>query len=93
MFNYLHNKRQTALKKAFIAMEKLVNLERNEIFHFEDSMVIYGIYNLETIEKLVSTIHHMHNKTTWNGNLFVGKLNHCYEWYLSEEATVHHAIN
>ena len=33
---YLHNKRQTGLKKAFIAMEKQVNLERNKIFHSEN---------------------------------------------------------
>ena len=62
--NYLHNKRQTALKKPFIAIENQVNLERNTIFHFEDSMVMYGIYNSEIIEKLINTIHMMHNKTT-----------------------------
>ena len=32
-------------------MEKQVNLERNKIFHLRVSMVMYGIYNLETIEK------------------------------------------
>ena len=46
---------------------------------------MYGIYNLETIEKLINTIHHMHNKTTWNENLFVGKLKYWYQWYLFEE--------
>ena len=30
--SYLHNKRKTVLKKAFIAMEKQVNLERKKIF-------------------------------------------------------------
>ena len=44
-------------------MEKQVNLERNKVFHLEDSMVMYGIYNSETIEKLIDTIKHMHNKT------------------------------
>ena len=38
-------------------------------------MVMYGIYNAETIEKLINMIHNMHNKTTWNEKLFVGKLN------------------
>ena len=32
--SYLHNKRQKALKKAFMAMENQVNLEWNKIFHF-----------------------------------------------------------
>ena len=44
------------------------------------------------IEKLINTIHHMHNKTTWNEYLFVDKLNHWHQWYLSEGA-VHYAIN
>ena len=43
--SYLHNKRHTALKKLFEAMENQVNLEINKIFHSEDSMVMYGIYN------------------------------------------------
>ena len=73
---YLHNKRQTALKKAFIAVENQVNLERKTIFHLEDYMVMYDICNSETIEKLINMIYYMHNKTTWNENLFVGKFNH-----------------
>ena len=32
--SYLHNKRQKALQRVFIAMEKWVNLERNKIFSF-----------------------------------------------------------
>ena len=54
--SYLHNKRQKALQKAFDAMERKVNLERNKVFHLENSMVMYAIYNAETIEKLVDTV-------------------------------------
>ena len=35
----------------------------------------------------------MHNKTTWNENLFVGKLNYWYHWYLSKDGVGHYAIN
>ena len=56
-------------------------------------MLINDIYNLETVEKLINTIHHMHNKTIWNDNLFPGKLNHWYQWYLSEVRTVYYGIN
>ena len=59
-------KRQKALKKAFMAMEHQVNLERSKLFNLEDSMVMYGIYNLNTLEKLISTVHKVHDKTTWN---------------------------
>ena len=54
--SYLHNKRQKALHKAFVAMG--------------DSLVMYDIYNLDTLEKLINTVHKMHNTTTWNENLF-----------------------
>ena len=40
----------------------------------EDSMVIYGIYNAETLEKLINTVHHMHNFKSLNEKLFAGQL-------------------
>ena len=43
--SYLHNKRQKALHKAFIAMENKINLQHNKIIHLETSIVLYGIYN------------------------------------------------
>ena len=70
-----------------------VNLQRNQIFHLEDSMVMYGIYNSDTLEKLINTIYKIHNTTTWNENLFAGKLNHCFYWYLSKDGDGHYAIN
>ena len=36
-------------------MERKVNLETNMVFHLEDSMVMYGTDNAETIDKLVNT--------------------------------------
>ena len=45
------------------------------------------------IEKLINTIQHIHNKTTWNETIFVGKFNNWYQWYLSEEGAVNYAIN
>ena len=42
----------------------------DKIFHLENCTVIYGIYNSDTLEKLITTVHKMHNTTTWNGNVF-----------------------
>ena len=56
-------------------------------------MVTYSIYNSDTWEKLINTVHKMHNKTTWNEKPFVGKLNNWYQWYLSKDGIVHYAIN
>ena len=49
--SYLHDKRQKALHKAFIAMENKINLQCNNILHLEDSVVMYGKYNSEALEK------------------------------------------
>ena len=81
--SYLHNKRHKELQKAFVAMENKVNLEQNKIFHLEDSMVMYGIYNSDNVENLINTVHKMHNKMTWNEKLFASELDH---WYISKDS-------
>ena len=53
--SYLHNKWQKDMHQAFIAKEKKVDLQQNKIIHLENSMVMYGIYNSETLEKLIKT--------------------------------------
>ena len=35
----------------------------------------------------------MHNTTTWNENLFIGKLNNWFQWYLSQDGVGSYAIN
>ena len=56
-------------------------------------MVLYGIHNLDILEKLINIVHKMHNKTTWNEKQFVGTLNNWYQWYLSKDGVEHYAIN
>ena len=34
-------------------MNKRINIERNRVFHLEDSMIkIYGVYNVDTLKKI-----------------------------------------
>ena len=40
--------------------------------NLEDSMVMYGIHNVETLEKIINTVHQIHNFTSPNGKLFAG---------------------
>ena len=47
--SFLHYKHQNALCKAVTAMESKVDLQRNKFFHYEDSMIMYGIYNSDTL--------------------------------------------
>ena len=54
----------------------------NKLMHLEESMVMYGIYNAETLEKLRDTVHHLHDITTPNEKLFPGQLNSAYMWYI-----------
>ena len=55
-------------------MENKVDIKHNEIFHLEDSMVMYGIYNSATLEDLINIVHRLHNQTTWNERLFAGQI-------------------
>ena len=48
--SYMHNKRQKALHKAFVAMKNKINLQLKKIIHLEDSIVMYGIYNSEILK-------------------------------------------
>ena len=56
-------------------------------------MVMYDIYNSETIEKLINKIQKVHNKTNLNENQLWVSFRYCYQWYLSDELAVHYAIN
>ena len=46
---FLHNKRHKAVQ----AMSVQTDIQRNKLMHLENTLVMYGIYNTETLEKLV----------------------------------------
>ena len=73
-------------------MDNKVDIECNEILHLEDSMVMYRIYNSDTLEDLIVTVCRLHNKTTWNERLFAGQIKDWYHWYLSSRG-VNYPIN
>ena len=50
-------------------------------------MVMYSIYNTETFEKLIDTVHLLQNITTPNENLFAGQSNTAYMWYINTHGT------
>ena len=45
-------------------MNKRVNIEWNRVFHLEDSMIMYDIYNVDTLEKLIQMVHKNEYKIT-----------------------------
>ena len=41
----------------------------------DDTMLMYGIYNAETLEKLINTVQEIHNITSSHEKLFAGEHN------------------
>ena len=37
-------------------MNKKASIEWNRVFHLEDSMIMYGVYNVDTLEKLIQMV-------------------------------------
>ena len=66
--SFLHHKRQKALQKAVHAIENRVDLQHNKIFNLENSMVMYSVFNSDTLGDLIDTVHKLHNRTTWKKN-------------------------
>ena len=87
--SFLHNRRHKAVK----VIDKQATIQHNKPMHSEDSMVMYGVYNAETLENLIHTVHHMHNSTMEIEKLFAGQLNSAYMWYSNAPGTQHYAID
>ena len=54
-------------------MDSKTTIQHNKLMHLEDSMVMYGICNAETLEQLLNTVYHIHNTTSSNEKLFAGQ--------------------
>ena len=91
--SFLHHKRHKALHKAVAVMDKKTNIQHNKIHHLEDTMIMYGVYNSDTLKDLIDTVHRMQNFTTWNEKTFAGRLHDWMELYSHDEGVHHYAIN
>ena len=64
--------------------------------HLEDSMVMYGVHNAETLEKLIKTVQCLHNTKILHESLFTGCLTGAYDWSINSHCNLgvqHYAIN
>ena len=91
--SFLHHKRHKSLNKAVKVMERKTDLQCNKIHHLEDTMIMYGVYNSDTLTELIDTVHRMHNITMWKEKTFAGRLNQSFELYLHQEGVHHYALN
>ena len=80
--SFLYSRRHKAFHEAVKAIHTKVNIQCNKLIHLGNSMVMYGVYNAETLEKLINTVHQMHNITIPNEGLFAGELSTAYTLYI-----------
>ena len=71
--SFLQNKRNRTLHKAIMAMDSKADIQCNKLMHLENSILMYDVYNAETLEKVIKTVHNIHNTTTSHERLFVGQ--------------------
>ena len=54
---------------------------------------MYGVYNSDTLEDLIDTVHKLHNRTTWNEKLLSGQIESWYNYYSFSSGMQHYVIN
>ena len=85
--SFLHHMWNKALHKAVSTMNSKANIQHNKLMQLEISMLMYGVYNVETLEKLITTIHNIHNTMSSHERLFAGQYSMCYirpvNWFLT----------
>ena len=73
--SFLQRKCINALQRAINAMGNEASIQCNRLMKLDDTMLMYGIYNVETLEKLINTVHEIHNVTSSHEKLFAGEHN------------------
>ena len=71
--SFLHNRRNKVLHKVVKAMDSKTTIQCNILIQLGNSMLMYGIYNAKTLERLINTVHCIHNTTPSHEKLFVGQ--------------------
>ena len=59
----------------------------------EGSMIMYGIYNVDTLEKLIQMVHKINTKLVWFERLYAGHVNKWFEMYSSSQGANYYAIH
>ena len=56
-------------------------------------MIMYGVYNVDTLEKLIQMVHKMNNRSVWYERLYEGHANKWFEMYLAGQGANYYAIH
>ena len=71
--SFLQKKHNTALSKGLIAIKSDQSLAWNSIKQLEDIFLLYGKYNLDSLEKIIHTINHLGDRVHQMEKLLLGK--------------------
>ena len=66
-------------------MNKRASIEQNRVFHLKDSLIMYGLYNVDTLEKLIQMVHKMNTRLFGFERLYAGDVNKWFEMYSSSQ--------
>ena len=55
------------------AMDNMATIQHNKLMQLENPVLMYGVYNMETLEKLINTLNNIHNTTSSYERLFAGQ--------------------
>ena len=86
----MHYKRHKALQKAVNIINSKSEIDHNRVYHLEDTMIMYGKYNSDTLMELVKLVHQMQNVTTWKEKIFVSEMN---EWLKHKLEDIHNEFD
>ena len=68
-------------------MSVTTDAQRNKLIHLENSLIMYGVYNVKTLSKLVKTAQILHSQQTLVEQLFAGHQVSAYRIYSKMEGT------
>ena len=54
-------------------MDSKTTIQHNNLMQLENSKLMYGVYNAETLQRLINTLHQMHTTTSLQERLFAGQ--------------------
>ena len=56
-------------------MSNQADIQYNKLMKLDNTMLMHGIYNAETLNKLINTVQEIHNVTSSHEKLFAGEHN------------------
>ena len=71
--SFLQKKHNTALSKGLSAIKSDQSLAWNSIKQLEDDFLLYGKYNLDSLEKIIHTVNHLGERVHRMEELLLGK--------------------